>query len=126
VIQTLFCTAGEIAELTATRNLGQYIVHLVDNKNLKAELGDPAKAKGPSSGWTTAGLVIGGALAAKDASSPVNQMLIQNLQAQQAQQMATYQAQQSAWESFAASGNTFNFVEADAFSGLEQLLGILN
>lgn len=126
VIQTLFCTAGEKAELTATRNLGQYVVHVISNKNIKAELADPAKTKGPSGGLDTAALILSGALAASGGNSALNQMAMQGLQAQQAQQMATYQAQQAAWESFAAARDTFNFVEADAFTGLEQLLGVLN
>jgi len=33
---------------------------------------------------------------------------------------------QTAWENFAAARDTFNFLEADAFTGLEQLLGVLN
>jgi hypothetical protein len=51
---------------------------------------------------------------------------IQGLQADQAQQIENYQAQQAAWDSFTTTQDTFNFVEADAFTGLEQLLGILN
>jgi hypothetical protein len=47
------------------------------------------------------------------------------LEADQAQQSANYQAQQVAWESFATQ-DTFNFIEADTFTGLEQLLGVLN
>ena len=47
------------------------------------------------------------------------------LQADQAHQAANLQAQQAAWESF-ATRDMFSFVEADAFTGLEQLLGVLN
>jgi len=126
LMNILYCSAGQQAELTATKNLGQYILHVIGGNSVKADLLDPNKVKGGSSGWTTAALMLGGALTAMGGSSPLNQMAMQGLQVQQAQQMATYQAQQAAWESFSAARDTFNFVEADAFSGLEQLLGVLN
>jgi hypothetical protein len=50
---------------------------------------------------------------------------VEGLQATQAQEAADFQAQQAALGSF-TTRDTFNFVEADAFSGLEQLLGVLN
>lgn len=122
----LFCTVGERAELTATRNLGQYIVHVIRKKDLATEFVDPSKTRGTSSGWTTAALMLGGALSEMGQSSPLNQMAMQGLQAQQAQQISTLQAQEAAWANFAAARDTFNFVEADAFTGLELLLGVLN
>lgn len=121
LMNILYCTAGEKAELTVTRNLGQYILHVAGG-NIKAELADPSNAKGPSSGWLT-GLLIAGASMSSNPS--VRDTAIQGLQADQAQEMANYQAQQAAWDSFTTQ-DTFNFVEADAFTGLEQLLGVLN
>jgi hypothetical protein len=122
LMNMLFCTAGQKAEMTVTRNLGQYIIHVIGNKNIKAELADPSKAKGPSSGWLTGLLVAGASMS----SNPgLRDAAVQGLQADQAQQAANFQAQQAAWESF-TTRDTFNFVEADAFTGLEELLGVLN
>jgi hypothetical protein len=59
VMDLLMCSAGEKAELTVTKNLGQYIIHVIDNSSIKTELADPSKAKGPSSGWLTALVTMG-------------------------------------------------------------------
>jgi hypothetical protein len=124
LMNILFCSAGEKAVLTVTRNMGQYVLHVIGGTNtIKAELVDPSKAKGPSSGWLTGLLMMG---ASMSSNAALSSMAIQGLQADQAQQMATYQAQQAAWDSFSSARDSFNFVEADAFSGLEQLLGVLN
>jgi hypothetical protein len=40
--------------------------------------------------------------------------------------MAAYQSQQVAWDSFTLASDSFNFIDVDAFSGLEELLGVLN
>jgi hypothetical protein len=123
LMNILYCTVGEKAELTVTRNLGQYILHVIGgNNSIKAELAEPSKAKGPSSGWVT-GLLMVGAMTSTDPS--LRTAAVEGLQADQAQQAATLQAQQAAWESF-TTRDTFSFVEADAFTGLEQLLGVLN
>ena len=123
LMNILYCTVGEKAELTVTRNLGQYILHVIgDNNGIKTELADPSKAKGPSSGWV-AGLLMMGAMTSTDPS--LRTATVEGLQADQAQQAATLQAQQTAWESF-TTRDAFSFVEADAFTGLEELLGVLN
>ena len=122
LMNILYCTAGEKAELIVTRNLGQYVLHVIGGNNVKAELADPAKAKGPSRGWLTGLLVAGASMS----SNPgLRDAAVQGLQADQAQREANFQAQQVAWESF-TTRDTFNLVEADAFTGLEQLLGVLN
>jgi hypothetical protein len=124
LMNILLCSVGEQAQLTATRNLGQYVLHVLNN-NLIATAGlvDPGKVQGPSGGWLT-GLLMAGA--SMSSNSALSSMAIQGLQANQAQEVASFQAQQVAWESFTAARETFNFVEADAFTGLEQLLGVLN
>jgi hypothetical protein len=122
LMNILYCTVGEKAELTVTRNLGQYILHVLGGTDVTADLADPSKAKGPSSGWLTGLLVAGASMS----SNPgLKDAAVQGLQADQAQQIANYQAQQAAWGSFTTQ-DTFNFLEADAFTGLEQLLGVLN
>jgi hypothetical protein len=123
LMNILYCTAGEKAELTVTHNLGQYILHVADNSRIKAELADPKNAAGAPSGLLT-GLLIAGV--STYANSAVASTAIQGLQAAQEQQMAAYQSQQVAWDSFTLASDSFNFIDVDAFSGLEELLGVLN
>jgi len=108
--------------MTVTRNLGQYIIHVSGNNTIKAELADPSKTKGQSSGWLT-GLLIAGA--SMSANSTLRDAAVGGLQAEQAQQTASVQAQQAARETLPAQ-DVFNSLEADAFTALEQLLGVLN
>jgi hypothetical protein len=122
VIQ-LYCTAGEKAELTVTHNLGQDILHVADNSRIKAELADPKNATGAPSGLLT-GLLIAGV--SMYSNSAVASTAVQGLQAEQAQQMAAFQSQEAAWDSFTLASDSFNFLDVDAFSGLEELLGVLN
>jgi len=122
LMNILYCTAGEKAELTVTRNLGEYILHVIGNNSIKTDLADPSKAKGAPNGLLTGLLTAGVSMSANPA---VRDAGIQGLATDQAQQNANYQAQQVAFGSF-ANQETFNFVEADAYTGLEELLGVLN
>lgn len=123
LMNIVYCTAGEKAELTVTHNLGQYVLHVADNSRIKAELADPNNAAGAPSGLLT-GLLMAGASMSSNAA--LASTAIQGLQAEQAQQMASFQAQQAAWDSFTSTSDSFNFLDIDAFSGLEELLGVLN
>ena len=126
LMNILRCTAGEKAEVTAIRNLGQYILHVIARNDVRAELADPSKLKGPSSGgWETALLIVGGAMSSNAAVKDQALQGVQTIQAIKASEIANYQFQQAAWDSF-TTRDTFNLVEADAFSALEQLLGALN
>jgi hypothetical protein len=60
LMNILYCTAGEKAELTVTHNLGQYVLHAADNSAIKAELADPKNAAGAPSGLLS-GLLMAGA-----------------------------------------------------------------
>jgi hypothetical protein len=120
MMNILYCTAGEKAEMTVTRNLGQYILHVTQNHAIKAELADPNTAAGPSSGWST-GLLALGALGGQ---TPMQTMAVQAIQADEARQAAMYQSQQAVWDSITAR-DAFGFIEAEAFTGLEQLIGVL-
>jgi len=119
----LYCTAGEKAELTVTHNLGQYVLHVAENSRIKAELADPKNVAGAPSGLLT-GLLIAGV--SMYPNSAVASTAIQGSQAEQAQQMAAFQSQQAAWDSFTSTSDSFNFLDADAFTGLEELLGVLS
>jgi tetratricopeptide (TPR) repeat protein len=50
VMLLLGCTAGYEAQMRATRNLGQYVVHVIGKKDLHVELVDPSK-KPSNYGW---------------------------------------------------------------------------
>jgi hypothetical protein len=99
------------------------VLHVSGNNNIKAELADPSHASGPSSGWLTGLLIAGASMSSNPALSAA---AVQGLQADQAQQVANYQAQQAAWGAFNETQQTFDFIEADAFAALEELLGVLN
>lgn len=122
LMNILYCTAGEKAELTVTRNLGQYILHVAKNDNIKTELADPANAQGPSSGWVTGLMMAGASMSSNPALAAA---AVQGLQADQAQKIANYEAQEAAFDTF-TTRDTFDFLEADSFTGLEELLGVLN
>jgi hypothetical protein len=123
LMNILYCTGGEKAELTVTHNLGQYVLHVAENSKIKAELADPKNAAGAPSGLLT-GLLMAGA--SMSSNSALASTAIQGLQTEQAQQMAAFQSQQAAWDSFTLASDSFNFLDVDAFSGLEELLGVLN
>jgi hypothetical protein len=123
LMNILYCTAGEKAELTVTHNLGQYVLHVADNSRIKAELAEPNNAAGAPNGLLT-GLLMAGASMSSNAA--LASTAVQGLQAEQAQQMASFQTQQDAWDSFTLASDSFNFLDVDAFSGLEELLGVLN
>ena len=126
LMNILRCTAGEQAEAMAMKNLGRYILHVIGRNDVRAELTDPANLKGPSSGgWETALLIIGGAMSSNAAVRAQALEGVQTIDAIRASEIAKYQAQQAAWDSF-TTRYTFNLIEADAFSALEQLLGVLN
>ena len=121
LMNILYCTSGEKAEMTVTRNLGQYVLHVIGNKSIKTDLADHSKAAGAPNGLLT-GLLIAGASMSSNPS--LRDEAIEGLQADQAQQTANFQAQQAAWDSFTTQ-DTFDFIETDAFTGLEELLGVL-
>lgn len=122
LMNIVYCSAGEKAEMTVTRNLGQYIIHVIGKSSIKADLADPSKAAGAPSGLLTGLLMAGVSMS----SNPgVRDAGIQGLETDHAQQVANYQAQQVAWNAF-ANQDTFDFIEADAFTELEELLGVLN
>lgn len=123
LMNILYCTAGEKAELTVTHNLGRYVLRVASNSKIKAELADPASAAGAPSGLLT-GLLMAGASMSSNAA--LASTAVQGLQAEQAQHMATFQEQQDAWDSFSLASDSFNFLDVDAFSGLEELLGVLS
>lgn len=126
LMNILFCSAGEKAEVTVTRNLGQFILHVIGSSvTVNADLADPSKIKGPSgsNGWVTGILIAGASMSSNTA---LGSMAIQGLQANQAQLMANEDVQQAAWDNFVAARDAFIFVEADSFTGLEELLGVVN
>lgn len=126
LMNILYCTAGEKAEMTVTRNLGQYVLHVIGKSKVNSQLADPSTAAGPPSGWATGLLMLSGSMGQQTPlQSAATSMAIENLQAQQAQETARLQAEQATWDSITTQ-ETFTFVEADAFTGLEQLLGVLN
>jgi hypothetical protein len=123
LMNILMCSVGETAELTATRNLGQYIIHVIGGDKITAVLADPGKARGASSSWFT-GILMASLMASPQGT--LQQMAIQGLKADQTQRAAISQAQQRAQDSFVNVTDTFDLIDANAFEGVEKLLGVLN
>ena len=48
---SMSCVGGERAELTASRNLGDYLIHVIGRKDLKSELDKPEKADKGEDGY---------------------------------------------------------------------------
>jgi hypothetical protein len=118
---------GGPVQMAATYNLGRYVAHVINNKNVSVALVDPSKTSG---GGGSMGLLMAGIYGISAASG--NQALAtQNLQVM-TQAMAEGQAQKAAIDSTKGStwyeemvNETFGVAQLQQFSDLEKLVNLL-
>jgi hypothetical protein len=126
VMLLLGCTAGYEAQMRATWNLGQYVVHVIGKKDLSAELVDPSK-KPSNYGWMLGAMTtFYGGLASQTGNTALadaNANLQQMISTEQAKGDAIRQNQiQTA---SALLDDQTAFLSDDLFANLESLLGLL-
>jgi hypothetical protein len=115
----IFCTEGEEAELQATRNLGQFILHVIGNPSLKAELADPTKAgHGGNSGFGDAIVAMYGAT---HGNTPMGAMAMQMAVDNKAQNAMAAQEQQATWQSMLSSDYS-SLLDGSVFDGLDKIV----
>ena len=126
VMLLLGCTAGSEAQMRATRNLGQYVVHVIGKKNLLVELVDPSK-KPSNYGWMLGAMTAfyGGVASqtGNTALADANANLHQMISTEQAKGDATRQYQLQTASALLDDQTTF--LSDDSFANLESLLGLL-
>jgi hypothetical protein len=126
VMLLLGCTAGYEAQMRATRNLGQYVVHVIGRKDLSAELVDPSK-KPSNYGWMLGAMTAfyGGVASqtGNTALADANANLQQMISTEQAKGDAIRQQQMQT--ASALLDDQTAFLSDDSFANLESLLGLL-
>jgi hypothetical protein len=120
---------GEGPFLRATRNIGQYITHLLPQGQVKSELADPSRQHGTGSGAgmtaLTAITAVGiGVLQGQDEGRNTAQILSNASEASLAQREAASQQQSNSWRKIITE-QPFTFDQGAAFSSIERLLGLL-
>lgn len=127
VMLLLGCTAGYEAQMRATRNLGQFIVHVIGKDDLHVELVDPSTKPSDYSwmlGAVTAFYAGVAAQTGNAALAEANANLIQMMNSEQAKGTATQQQQIQTW--FSLLDDQTAFLSESSFDDLESLLGLLN
>jgi hypothetical protein len=122
---------GEEAGLQATRNLGQFILHVIGNPNIKADLADPGKVGpdkvGRGSGFGDALIALYGAT---NGRTPLGagaiQMMADNkarseMVAQEQQAMA--QKQQATWQAMVGRDYS-DLLNGSVFESLDKLIAV--
>jgi len=123
VMLLLGCTAGSEAQMRATRNLGQYVVHVIGKKDLHVELVDPSK-KPSNYGWMLGAMTaFYGGLASQTGNTALpdaNANLQQMMSTEQAKgdTIREYQMETAS----ALLDDQTAFLSDDSFANLESLL----
>ena len=98
---SIFFEAGEGAILQSTRNLGLYILHVIGNPNIKAELADPEKAKKTSNGFGFGDALVA-LYGATNGRTPLGAAAVQMMADNKATSEAAAQKQQVTWQAMLA------------------------
>jgi hypothetical protein len=122
LMQMLDANVGEEAELQATKNLGLFVLHVIGNTNVKAELADPSKAAhhGGDSGFGDAIVAMYGAT---HGNTPVGAMAIQLVEESKAQNAMAAQQQEATWQTMLARDYS-SLLDGSVFDGLDKLVEI--
>jgi hypothetical protein len=123
----LFCMDGESATRTATRNLGQYILHVISNDHVKSELLNPEVHSGGIGGAIAMAVVVSagvGALEGPAQGRTTAGGLITAIQADAAQRNALEQSKYASWQTILLD-QSFAFGDREVFLEIEKLVGLL-
>ena len=121
-MHVLLCTAGDEAVLQATRNLGQYVAHVIGNPQLVLKLADPAKAHHAESGFLDALLSVYGPTLTK--GNPVSGAVLQRMNEDTAKQASVEQVQHENW-SRAMTRDYSDILAGTVFDELDKLVNVL-
>jgi hypothetical protein len=121
--------AGPEALLQATRNLGLYIIHVIGNPNIKAELADPEKAKQTSHGFGF-GDALMALYGATNGRTPLGAAAVQMMADDKArsemvtqEQQAMAQKQQATWQAMVARDYS-DLLNGSVFDSLDKLIAV--
>jgi hypothetical protein len=117
LMQFLFCTEGEEAELQATRNLAVFVLHVIGKPNLKAELADPKKAS-RGSGLGDALVAFYGATNGRTA---LGEAAMQTMADNKTKSEIAAEQQQATWQVMLAKDYS-GLLDGSVFDGLDKLV----
>ena len=115
---------GPEALLRASRNLGSYILHVMGNPNIKAELVDPQQVqKASNRGGVNNFLIdaIVGMYAAAQGNSPLGAMAVQMVTEDRANIAQKQREQQTTWQTMLAR-DYLSLMDGNVFDGLDKLI----
>jgi hypothetical protein len=114
--------AGEGAILQSTRNLGLYILHVIGNPNIKAELADPEKAKKTSHGFGFGDALVA-LYGATNGRTPLGAAAVQMMADNKAKSEAAAQEQQATWQAMLVRGYS-DLLNGSVFESLDKLIAV--
>jgi hypothetical protein len=122
LMQWLYGIAGAEAGLQATHNLGQFLLHVIGNPNLKAQLVDPKKIKHGGSGFG-----FGDALVAlygvTNGRTPLGAAAVQMIADDKAKNEMVAEQQQATWQGMLARDYS-DLLNGSVFESLDKLIAV--